>query len=182
MQPTDDRLRPGSDTTRRLARTARHDLRGALNALHLHVQLLAATDEDPAPEARDRRAEHATVIRDACRSVCALLPLVVEPLPAPPDAEAVTVAALVAHAVEHLQPIAFVRGVTIHADARSPMRIGGDEAGRRLDMLVGMLLDALEAAPRGCTIQLDVDHDRSRACVTSPSGDTVELALNPDDG
>lgn len=185
MASADDRAHPRSQTAARLARAARHDLRGALNALHLHVELLvgAESDDGGAAATRHRRAEHAAVVREACRSLCELLPLVVHPLPPSQHAGDAALAALVSDVVALVGPIASARGVDLDSVGPDRTHVLGEGAAteRTREALVDLLLDALKVAPRGCTLRLVVDQDGRRARVTSPANVVVEIVLQPGD-
>lgn len=175
MASANDGSRP-SDVAARLTRIVRHDLRGALNALHLHLELLTSSDERVSDE---RRREQAAAIRTACGTVCALLPLAVEALP-PVDAETdVGVASLVESIAMRLQPVVAARGLTIATDT-----LGGPAIRTALEharaRLVDALLDVLEKSPRGSTIQLSVDPERRRVLLTSSTGPGYEVDLEPD--
>ena len=157
----------------------RHDLRGALNALHLHLELLTSSDERVSDV--HRREQAAAAIRTACGSVCALLPLAVEALP-PVEAEAdVVVSSLLESIATHLEPVLAARGLTITTEAEAP---AGRETRTALEdaraRLVGALLDVVEKSPRGSTIQVSVDPTRRRVLLTSAGRPASEVDLGPD--
>ena len=155
----------------------RHDLRGALNALHLHLELLTSSDERVSDV--HRREQAAAAIRTACGSVCALLPLAVEALP-PVEAEAdVVVSSLLESIATHLEPVLAARGlaITTEAPAGPETRTALADARARL---VGALLDVVEKSPRGSTIQVSVDTTRRRVLLTSAGRPASEVDLGPD--
>lgn len=177
MASADDRSRLPADVSARLTRMVRHDLRGALNVLHLHLELLTSDDERVTVV---QRTQQAAAIRTACGSVFTLLPLAVEALP-PVDGEADVVVpdALVESVAARLKPLIDARGLTIASDARDCPAIRtsvGDARAR----LVGALLDVVEESPRGSTIQLGFEPARRRVLVTSSAGPTREVVLEPE--
>src|SRR5262249_6620554 len=67
-----------------LVRPTSHELRGALNAMQMHLELLSgALDEPPDPQTVERRRRYLDVIGDECRRlhlvVSAFLDLVAPP-------------------------------------------------------------------------------------------------------
>ncbi len=158
-----------------LARPTAHEVRGALSAMLIHLELLSTALDTEDATVRERRARHLTVLRDACgrleRVTDAFLALAALP-DASPDA-----ATLVAGVVEAARPLAVARHVRLEATPLAP----GSDAGSGLEPCRQRLLDALlgtlAAAAAGSTVRVEPGPTLGSVRVLGADGIHVDVPL-----
>jgi signal transduction histidine kinase len=158
----------------RLARPTAHEVRGALSALHIHLELLAgALDTDDAA-VRERRARHLAVLKEECGRLQQVTDAFIA-LASLADVDA-DVRTVVAGVVEAVRPLAITRQVRLEAAPVMQGTCRGSELEasrqRLLDVLVDILASAtagsavrIEPGPRGRSVRV---HGADGACVDVP--------------
>src|SRR5262245_19565784 len=138
----------------RLARPTAHEVRGALNSLHVHLELLAGALDTDDPAVQERRARHLAVIKEECgrlqRITDAFLTLAVLPDPSV-DADA---GSLVAGIFEAVRPLATARRVLLDATHVAPGRCAASEREAWRQHLLDVLVETLAAAISGTSVRV----------------------------
>jgi signal transduction histidine kinase len=163
-----------------IARPTAHELHGGLNALKIHLELLAGTMASSAGAGeQDRRQGHLDVVRAECahvqRVADAFLALA-SPLSEPAEADP---GSLVAGVVDAVRPVALVRGVRLEGGPYPPavgrVPVPATEACRQ--RLLDALLDVLAEASRGSTVSVVMADGGGWARIEPAGGNPVTVML-----
>ena len=161
----------------RLARPTAHEVRGALSALHIHLELLAGALDTDEAAVRERRARHLAVVKEECgrlqRVTDAFLALAALPA-ASADADAATLAAGV---VEAVRPLAITRHVRLESTPVAPRPCAGAQIEVWRQHLLDALVETLAAAASGSTVRVDPAPDGRSIRVQGSEGGGVDVPL-----
>lgn len=162
----------------RLARATAHDLRGASNAISIHLELLAGTLDEPADsETRGRSARYLAVLREQnerlVRTANAFLDLTV----LPGGSGEIDLAALVSEIGLAVHPLAIERRVHLEiGEMPAAQRLVPDQEDCR-QRLLDAVIDVLAEAPPGATLRLVLRPGGRNACVQLENGSTGTVAV-----
>jgi len=161
----------------RLARPTAHEVRGALSALHIHLELVAgALDTDDAT-VRDRRSRHLAVLREECarlqRVTDAFIALAALP-DRPGDSDFGTILSGVLEAV---RPLATTRRVHLEAVPFAPGMCPGAELEVSRQRVLDALVETLEAAAAGSVVRVEPASGGGSVRVQGTDGACVEVPL-----
>src|SRR5262245_25546352 len=161
----------------RLARPTSHEVRGALSALNIHLELLAdALDTDEAA-VRDRRTRHLAVLRDECarlqRVIEAFIALAALP-DRPGDSDFGTI---VSGVLEAVRPLAVTRRVQLEATPVSPGMCPGTELEASRQRLLDALVETLGAASAGSVVRIEAAPGGRSVRVQGADGASIEVSL-----
>jgi signal transduction histidine kinase len=161
----------------RLAAPTAHELRGALSALHLHLELLGGALDADDTAARERRQRYLRVLRAESgrlhRVTEAFLALAALPA-GPADTD---LAALVDGVVEAARPLATACRVRLEASYPGPVRVTVPEPEACRQRLLEVLLPALTEAPRGSSLCVDLAPDGRRATIAVEGAPRADVTL-----
>ena len=120
----------------RLAPSTVHEVRGALSAMQIHVELLAAPCAGENPADRARRERYLAVLREQCARLQRLTIAYLDLATLPGDPGGGDAAALVTGVVAAAEPLAAARKVRLESgeSARVPARVRPGEL-RRQELL-----------------------------------------------
>jgi signal transduction histidine kinase len=167
----------------RLARPTAHEVRGALSALHIHLELLASALGADESALRERGARYLGVLKDECARLQRLTEafLALAALPdAPADGDTAT---LVAGVVEAVRPLATTRRVRMEATPVAPKPCPGPvlEVGRQ--RLLDVLIEAITVAVPGSAVHVDpAPGGGGHVQVRSADGACVDVPLLAEEG
>lgn len=162
-QASDARLR----SLVQLAQPTAHDVRGALNALQLHIELLAGIDAN-GQDAGARLGRHVGTLRSECARLHRLVESFFDQIAMPDQPASIPLGALLDGVVSAAQPAAkAVRAALSATDGALGSRRPVDRE-RCRQLVLDALLGALERAPAGATVCLDL----------APAGDRLVLAVD----
>lgn len=139
----------------RLARPTAHEVRGALNALTMHLELLAGSLDAGAPAVRERQGRHVAVLRAQCARLQHLTDafLALAALPdTPADADT---AVTVTGAVEAVRPLAATRHVRLEATPVTSQKCTGPALESWRQRLLDALCEAIVAADSGSEVHVE---------------------------
>jgi signal transduction histidine kinase len=166
----------------RLARPTAHEVRGALSALHIHLELLAGALRTDETALRERGARYLGVLKDECARLQRLTEafLALAALPdAPADGDTAT---LVAGVVDAVRPLAAMRRVRMEATPVAPTPCAGPalEAGRQ--RLLDVLIEAIAAAVPGSAVHVEPAPGGGHVRVRGGDGACVDVPLLVQEG
>ena len=158
----------------RLARPTAHEVRGALSAIHIKLELLggtlAADDEAARP--------HLAGLKEQCKRIRhltdAFLTLAALPDDAPADADAGT---LVAQVVDAVRPLAAASRVALESAPVAPQLCAGAGIEACRQRLLDVLIEALAGATAGSTIHVGPAAGGGAVRVRDAAGACTDVAL-----
>ena len=160
----------------RLARPTAHEVRGALSALHVHLELLAGALDTDDPAVQERRARHLAVMKEECgrlhRVTDAFLTLAMPD----PSVDADT-GSLVASIVEAVRPLATARRVLLDATHVVPGRCASSEREAWRQHLLDVLVETLAAATSGTSVRVEPAPGGRGVRVQAADGACVDVPL-----
>ena len=157
----------------RLARPTAHEVRGALSAIHIKLELLGGTlaaDEEAA-------RQHLAGLKEQCKRIQHLTDafLTLAALPdAPADADAGT---LVAQVVDAVRPLAAASRVALESAPVPPQRCAGAGIESCTQRLLDVLIEALAGATAGSTIHVGPAAGGGAVRVRDAAGACTDVAL-----
>src|SRR5262249_45006929 len=157
----------------RLARPTAHEVRGALSAINIKLELLGRTLA--ADEAAVR--QHLPGLKEQCRRIERLTDafLTLAALPeAPTDADAGTVVSVV---VEAVRPLAAVSRVALESVPIAPRLCSGPGIEACRQRLLDVLIEAVANATAGSVIHVDPVAGGGAVCVRDAAGACTDVAL-----
>src|SRR5262245_48705384 len=161
----------------RLARPTAHEVRGALSALHIHLELLAGALGTDETALRERGTRYLGVLKDECARLQRLMEAFLA-LAALPDAAADgDTATLVAGVVDAVRPLATTRRVRMEATPVAPKPCAGPalEAGRQ--RLLEALIEAIAVAVPGSAVHVEPAPGGGSVRVRGADGASVDVPL-----
>jgi signal transduction histidine kinase len=161
----------------RLARPTAHELRGALSALYIHLELLAGALDGDDTAVCERRQRHLEVVREECRRLQRIVDAFLTLAALPDGAAELDLGVLVNAVVEAVRPLAAARRVRLEAPAWAPGGCTGPQAEGCRQRLLDVLLDALVAARPGSTVHVDPVPDGRSVRVQGADGACVDVTL-----
>jgi signal transduction histidine kinase len=162
----------------RLARPTAHEVRGALSALNIHLELLAgALDTDDAI-VRDRRTRHLVVLRGECARLQRITDafIALAALPDRPDDS--DLGTLVSGVLEAVRPLAITRRVQLEATPISPGICPGAELEASRQRLLDALVETLGAATAGSVVRIEPAPGGQSVRVQGADGACIEISLS----
>ena len=157
----------------RLARPTAHEVRGALSAIHIKLELLGGTLA--ADEAAAR--QHLAGLKEQCKRIQHLTDafLTLAALPdAPADADAGT---LVAQVVGAVRPLAAASRVALESAPVAPQLCAGAGIEACRQRLLDVLIEALAGATAGSTIHVGPAAGGGAVRVRDAAGACTDVAL-----
>jgi len=164
-------------TLARLARPTAHEVRGALNALTMHLELLAGSLGADEGAIRERQARHLGVVKEQCARIQHLTDafLALATLPdAPDDADT---ADTVAGAIEAVRPLASTRRVQLEATPVASAKCAGAGLERWRQRLLDAMLEAVAVADSGSAVHVEAAPGGQGIRVRSASGHSADVPL-----
>jgi signal transduction histidine kinase len=133
----------------RMATSLAHEVRNPVSAIRLHAQLLdGAPPEDAAASAK-------LIESEAARIESLVSQWMRYAKPGPVVMNAIDMPALVSESIAIMLPQAAHANVTLHAEIAAPWTLQGDRA-RLLQVLTNLLLNAIQAMPKGGRVTVRV--------------------------
>jgi signal transduction histidine kinase len=164
----------------RLARPTAHEVRGALSALHIHLELLAgALDTDDAA-VRERRARHLAVLKEECGRLQQVTDAFIA-LASLADVDA-DVRTVVAGVVEAVRPLAITRQVRLEAAPVMQGTCRGSELEASRQRLLDVLVDILASATAGSAVRIEPGPRGRSVRVYGADGACVDVPLAASQG
>ncbi len=162
----------------RLARPTAHEVRGVLNALTLHLELLAVS-LDTGESVREPQRRHVAVVKEQCarlqRLTDAFLTLAALP-DAPDDTDT---ASVVARTVDAVRPLAATRQVNLEATPVPSKRCAGAALEGWRQELLDALLEAIAVADSGSSVQVEPAPGSGGVRVRRADGSCADVSMPP---
>jgi signal transduction histidine kinase len=181
MMPPDDALIAARmRALTQLARPTLHELRGALSALQIHLELLAGALEGDDEAARASRQRYIAVLREEAARFLRISEAFIGLAALPPSSEPTDASVLVTAVVEATRPLAVARRVRLQGSA--PATIVGavldPETGRQ--RLLDALVNALAAAQQGSAVSVTLAADGRSVTIQDEAGTSTIVPLDND--
>jgi len=179
MMPPDDALIAARmQALTRLARPTLHELRGALSALQIHLELLAGALDTDDQATRERHQRYLAVLRDESLRLRSISEAFIGLAVLRSDPGEIDAGVLVAEVVEAARPLAVARRVRLQGS--SPATIVGvtREPEVYRQRLLEAIVDHLAVAPQGSAVSVAGDPDGRRVIVQDEAGSSTIVPLD----
>ena len=177
MPPDDPIIAARMRALAQLARPTTHELRGALSAMLIHLELLAGALDDADAPLRERCQRYLEVLREECARLQRVADGFVRLAALPAGPKDTDLGALVASVLDAARPVAVARRVRLQGGPYPTILRLLPEPETCRQHLLDAILDALAAAPPGSAVNIALETDGLRASVQVEAGASVEIAL-----